>query len=101
MEITEYNLTLAAIERTYQMQKKQLYYQYGMSTAKFKIGDLIKEPRWALVVDTITVGKSFGLPEPIYHGFELTKNLQPRKDKGRVAIYGNECELVLSAGEKA
>lgn len=90
----EYNSRLEALENAFESGKKKLYYDFGMSKAKFKIGDLIRDERWAFVVDKITVNKTFGLPEPVYHGFELKKDLTPRKDKNRVSIYGNNATLV-------
>ncbi len=101
MEETEYKKRLEIIEHNFEMEKKKLYWEFGMSHVIFKVGDIIKDERWALIIDKITVAKNFGLPEPVYHGFELKKDLTPRKDKNRVSIYGNNAELVSSAvGEK-
>jgi hypothetical protein len=99
MEESEYKKRLAIIENSFEMEKKKLYWEYGMSKAIFKIGDIIKDERWALLIDKITVAKPFGssIPEPVYHGFELKKDLTPKKDKTRVCIYGNDnVELVKS-----
>ena len=90
----EYETRLKVIEHSFEMEKKKLYWEYGMSHVMFKVGDIIRDHRWALKIDKITVAKNFGLPEPVYHGLELKKDLTPRKDKSRVAIYGNNCELV-------
>jgi hypothetical protein len=102
MDESEYKKRLEIIERNFEMEKKKLMYEYGMSKVIFKIGDIIKDERWALLIDKITVAKPFGfsMPEPVYNGPELKKDLTPRKDNSRVSIYGNHATLVLSAGEK-
>lgn len=70
--------------------------QYALESAKFKVGDIIKDLRWTFKVDRITYSSSsmFKFPVPIYEGFELKKDLTPRKDKNRVQIWGNEAELI-------
>ena len=97
MEETEYNERLKKIEADFEQAKKQLYFDYGMSKVIFKKGDIIKDSRWAMLIDRITVSKTFGLPEPVYSGLELKKDLSPRKDGNRVSIYGNNAELVKGA----
>jgi hypothetical protein len=97
MEESEYKKRLQIIHHSFEMEKKKLYWEYGMSKAIFKIGDIIRDHRFAFVIDKITVDKSFGFPEPVYHGFQLKEDLTPRKDKSRVCIYGNDnVELVKS-----
>ncbi|MES2592377.1 MAG: hypothetical protein V4608_10860 [Bacteroidota bacterium] len=90
----EYNEKLKIIETNYELAKKAVYLAYGMGQAKFKVGDIIKDHRWILLIDKITVSKSFGLPDPVYSGAELKKDLTLRKDGNRVSIYGNNCELL-------
>lgn len=85
---------LKKIEEDYNLKKHELYKEYVFQNAKFKIGDTIKDERWSFVVDKITVYKAFDTPEPVYHGFELKKDLTPKKNGNRVTIYGNEAELV-------
>ncbi len=96
----EYDDKMLQIENAFEIAKKSLYKEYALSNAKFKIGDMIKDYRSALVIDRITAsGPMFGKPEAVYHGFELKKDLTPRKDKSRVAIFGNKAELLKSAEE--
>lgn len=85
----EYNERLQIIEDASNTAKKELYIEFGMSKAKFKTGDIITDETTILIVDKITVGKSIGLPYPIYHGYMLTKSLIQRKDNKRDCIYGN------------
>lgn len=91
----EYDSKLKEIENAYEKQLENLYIQYGLSQAKFKVGDIIKDHRWTLLIDKITVSKSFSEPKPVYRGLELKKDLTPKKIPNRVSIYGNnEVELV-------
>ncbi len=89
MEEKEYREKLKKIEADFKTARETLYSEYGLSQAKCAIGDIVKDNRWALKVDKITVSKGFGLPEPVYHGFELKKDLTPKKNFSRVAIHGN------------
>jgi len=92
-----YKAKLKQIEKDFETSKYALYQEYALSNAKFKIGDTIKDGRWAFVIDKITTSKYFDLPEPVYHGFELKKDLTPKKSMERVTIYGNKAELIKSA----
>ena len=97
MEESEYNERLKKIETDFEQSKKRLYLDYGMSNAIFNKGDIIKDSRWVMLIERITVSKSFGLPQPVYTGTQLKKDLSPRLDRTTVSIYGNDCELVKSA----
>jgi hypothetical protein len=94
MEEIIYKNKLKAIEAQFEKDKIELYREYALSNAKFKIGDLIKDDRWAFVVDKISVSKYGEFPNAVYHGYELKKDLTPRKDKSRVNIYGNDAQLL-------
>jgi len=93
----DYHKKMEEIKARFETEKRRLYAEYGLSQSKFKIGDIIKDSRWAFKIDKITVSKIFDLPEPVYHGYELKKDLTPRKDLNRVTIHGNKCELVSKA----
>lgn len=97
MEKDEYLNQMKLIEKEFESKKYALYTKYAISNAKFKIGDTIKDERWAFVVDKITVSVMFGFPEPVYNGFQLRSDLTPRKDGARVTIYGNDAELIKPA----
>jgi|JI10StandDraft_1071094.scaffolds.fasta_scaffold1196755_1 hypothetical protein len=92
----EYKAGLTVLENNFEMAKKKLMWEYGMSKVIFKVGDIIKDERWAMLIDKITVSRTFGsrLPEPLYQGLELKKDLTPRKDGNRVSIYGNNAQLI-------
>lgn len=90
----EYQSKLKSIEFEFETARHNLYKEFALSNAKFKLGDMIRDSRFAFVVDRITVSRLFDFPEPVYHGYELRKDLTPRKYKSRVAIYGNKAELI-------
>lgn len=98
MELKEYNERLNKIETDFKSAKNNLHIEYGLSQAIYKIGDIIKDSRFTFKVDRITVYVSFGIPEPVYHGVELKKDLTPKKNGTRAAIYGNHgIEIVKKA----
>ena len=87
---------LKEIQDEYETKKKELYREYGLSNALFKVGDTIKGQNAIFIVDKITIYKMFSdnFPEPVYHGFELRKDLTPKRSGIRAIIYGNNAELV-------
>ena len=96
MEKETYLKILQDIEDEAKSRREKLYKEYALSNAKFKIGETIRDSRWSFVIDKITTYKAYDFPVAVYHGFELKKDLTPRKDKNRVAIYGNDAELIKS-----
>lgn len=90
----DYKNETAIIEAEYNNKIKALNIKYAKSQEKFKIGDIIKDDRWAFKIDKITCYVSFGKVEPVYHGVELKKDLTPKKNNNRVCIYGNR-DIVL------
>lgn len=98
MDALEYKERLKKIEEDFEKAKRQLHHDYAMSQVIFKKGDIIKDESWTLRIDKITSYIGFhSLPQPVYSGYELKKDLTPRKDGNRVSIYGNNAELVKSA----
>ncbi len=98
MEESEYTKRLAKIESDYEQEKKKLYLAYGLSQAKYKVGDIIKDHRGVILVDRVTVSKTLGLPETVYSGAELKKDFKPKANGSRLSIYGNHrAELLKSA----
>jgi hypothetical protein len=98
MDLLMYKQRLENLEKNFEKDKRQLYHDYAMSQVIFKNGDIIKDERWILRIDKITSYVGFhSLPQPVYSGYELKKDLTPRKDRNRVSIHGNGAELVKSA----
>jgi len=99
MEELEYTQKLKKLEEVYLSDKKALHIEFALSNAKFKKGDIIiEDSKGIILIDKITTYIGFGLPEPVYHGLLLKKDLTPKKNGEREAIYGNRCvELIKSA----
>lgn len=94
----EYTAKLKAIEADYNEAKKQLYISYALGNAKYKVGDIIKDHRWVIKIDRITTYKGFDLPCAVYKGYELKKDLTPKKSNDYQSIYGEDgVELIKSA----
>lgn len=94
MTEAEYKDQLKLLDSSFHNAKLKLANEFVNGNAKFKIGDTIKDGRYAFVIDEINIYLSYGLPVPVYRGFELKKDLTPRKDKNRVGIYGDNAELI-------
>jgi hypothetical protein len=95
MEETEYNKRLKKIEADYEASKKALHIEFGLSNPKYKKGDIIKSSSVTILIDKITVYKAFGLPEPVYHGVVLKKDLTPNKRGTRDSIYGSHLSELI------
>ncbi len=97
MKELDYDNRLKQIESDYKKSKDALYIEFGLSQSKYQVGDVIKCNDRTILIDKITVYKSFKLPEPVYHGIMLKKDLTPKKNGERDSIYGNHStELIKS-----
>ena len=99
MEEREYEEKLRKLYDNYNWLKITLDREFGLSHSKYKIGDIVKESNigFVILIDKISTYKSFGLPEPVYHGVELTKDFKPKKNGNKRSIYGNtSSELIKS-----
>lgn len=95
MEEKEYHAKIKQLEVDFEVAKKQLHIEFAQSNRKFEIGDILKEHDKVILVDKLSTYASWGLPEVVYHGYELKKDLSLRKDKSRGSIYGDKvAELV-------
>lgn len=95
MTIVEYQDKLAEIERDYYKAKKLLQRNFALSNAKFKIGDIIGDERFAFKVEGISVSMlNAYVPEPVYYGLQLKRDMTVRKDRKKVCIYGNTATLI-------
>lgn len=95
MNEKEYKEKLKQLEVDFEANKKQLYIDFAQSNKRFEIGDILKEHDKIILVDKITTYIAWGLPEAVYHGYELKKDLSIRKDKSRGSIYGDKvAELI-------
>lgn len=99
MEEKEFENRLNTITVNYENAKRDLYIEYGLDQARYKKGDIIKDCRWTILIDRISVHKNLsGCIEPVYHGVELKKDLTIKKNGNRGAIYGNHGVELVKAG---
>lgn len=91
----EYDDKLKGIDEAYNNAKYQLYKEFVMSNAKFKIGDIIRWSDVTILVDKITVSMWGSYPNAIYHGVELKKDLTPKLNGNRGSVfYRDDIELL-------
>lgn len=92
MERQEFDNKLKLINDEADVKKKALMFQYGMSQAIYKIGDVIRSNKidTTIEVERIKVGVDMmGIPYPYYVGHELKKDLTRKKNNSIGTIYGN------------
>ena len=85
----EYTNKLREIKDQASKLEAELMREYAKSQIKFKVGDIIMNTQGILVIEKFGTYMGLGLPEPVYIGPELKKNLTPRKDGSILKIYGN------------
>lgn len=97
MEEKEYKEKLMQIEVDYKKAKIDLHTQFALENAKFKKGDIIRDHRWTILVETISVAIPFmeKIPVAVYKGSVLKKDLTPKVNGDKSSIYGNEKSLEL------
>jgi|ERR1035437_1494148 hypothetical protein len=102
MEETEYNAKLKKAGDDYEAAKKAIYIEFAMSHVKYSKGDIIKQTfgsETTILIDKIYPHKSIGLPEPVYDGVVLKKDLTPKKNFERHQIYGDRLTELVRAKE--
>lgn len=93
----EYTNKLREIKAQASKLEAELIREYAKSQIKFKVGDIISGTQGIMVIEKFGTYMGLGLPEPVYIGPELKKDLTPRKDGNVLSIYGNRhAKLVKS-----
>jgi hypothetical protein len=85
----EYQNRLKELEEKFEKDKKQLAQDFVFSNLKYKVGDIVVTDNVSSIkVDDIKCGYGlFSVPHVSYWGYELKKDLTPRKDKSRRSIW--------------
>lgn len=90
-----FNDRLKEIEDVYRTSKNNLYREYALLNAKFKVGDIITNGTYTILVQEVDVSKGIGLPEVIYHGIELKNDLTPINNVIFRTVYGDKNTTLL------
>jgi len=98
MTIEEYKERLNTLTNKFEKEKRDLSIEYTMSNKRFNKGDILKGHNSTILVDEFKLGRSFnGIPYLVYYGFELKKDLTPKKNGARDSIHDdndNSIELI-------
>lgn len=95
MTESEYDIKLKQIEEEAKAKRIELIKNYANDLVIFSIGDIVKTESSTIKIDKISAYRAFSYPMPTYSGYELKKDLTPRKDSARATIYGNrEVQLI-------
>lgn len=98
MDLERYKVQLGILTAKFEKDKRDLDSQYAVSNKRFVKGDIIKNHNSTILIDEYKLARSFnGIPYIVYHGFELKKDLTPKKNGARDSIhdeYDDEIELL-------
>lgn len=86
----DYEAEMKVIENDFDMAKNRLYYKFALANRLYEAGDIISNGDLIIQVSKFKVGKTLGLPYPIYIGLELKKDLTPKKNETIGSIFGND-----------
>jgi hypothetical protein len=102
MEELEYRNTSKRLHDYYINAQKSLDIEFGLSQAICKVGDIVKDSVRIILVDKISTSKAVNgsLPEPVYHGFALKKDLTHKKSENIESIYGNHLTELIKTKHK-
>ncbi len=100
MDEQQYKSELDKLESEYITAKNRLHIKFAMAQVKFTVGDIITDGFVTIKVNKIRAHKSLGLPEPVYEGNALKKDLTPKAKNEQGAIYGNNrAQLVKKSNQ--
>jgi hypothetical protein len=76
--------------------KIDLYKEYALANNNIEIGDIVQDQICTISVDRITVAKTFSeFSECAYHGFELKKDLTPKKNRTISTVYQSNIKNII------
>lgn len=89
MNEQEYLDKVADVNKRAEFEKRELKIKFAFSHQEYNVGDIINNGSLSIIIDRVQAGINFAsdLPECVYGGFVLKKDLKPRKDKERGTIY--------------
>lgn len=75
----EYKQKLEELEIEYKNKKNALGREFAMSNNPYKVGDILQDHYQIIRVDSISYSIIHGIPECVYYGTQLKKDLKPKK----------------------
>ena len=89
MKPEEFKLKLKELEDMFNADKTALRREYAYSNQSHHKGDIISDSTCTIKIDNVAFGNFFrdNLPECVYYGYELKKDLTPRKDGSKNTIW--------------
>ena len=89
MNIEQYKFNLKLINDGAESKRKHLNCIFAISNKTLEVGDFAEDRNGHILIEKIRVGKRFNsdIPECIYYGPMLTKEMKPRKDKVKRDVY--------------
>tara|TARA_R100000951_G_scaffold97898_1_gene87713 strand:- start:1662 stop:1946 length:285 start_codon:yes stop_codon:yes gene_type:complete len=92
MKLDKYKEMQSELKKDFENKNRMLDIKYAISNQKFSIGDLIESNQGKIYVEDVKYSRGFMRedPEAVYCGVQLTKKLNPRKDKNKINIYQSD-----------
>jgi hypothetical protein len=93
MERDEFDKKMDTLKKEFEIRKKNLNIEYALSKAQFKVDEIIRCTRTDTTIKVgaikVYIGMD-GIPQPVYWGIVLKKDLTPKKNGETHSIYGND-----------
>lgn len=90
MEKSEYDSKLAELHKEFDLQRKELAEEFAFSNAKYKEGDILEGSTGIMKVEKLRCNIIYDKVDVLYVGYELKKDLTPKKSQEILYIHGNK-----------
>ncbi len=83
MDLEEYQASLKTLREKHNLEESKLAREYAFSNSEVEPGDTVEDHMGHVLVETVKFTKSSNMqlvPQCIYHGICLTKQMKPRKN---------------------
>lgn len=87
MNKDELKQKLTALEKQYELDRKEIFKQYAYANNPYKIGDIISDHNTTIEIKSIGVYISYGESSCIYKGTQLNKDGKVNKRQDNTTIY--------------